>query len=387
MLIAYFDCFSGISGDMTLGAFIDLGVDADWLQNTLRDSLQINFELKVANIHRMGISATLVDVVARDAKERHYEDICRLIENTNLNDRVKTTSLKIFDNLAEAEAKIHGRPKDKIHFHEVGAVDAMVDIVGASLCADYFNFGKILSSKLPMGRGFVKCAHGTLPGPAPATLEILKQVPVYGTDLDFEFVTPTGAAIIKTLAESFGVIPDMEISEISYGAGSKELESVPNLLRIIVGQAPEHSDTVVIIETNIDDMNPEIYGYVMEKLLAEGALDVCLIPVLMKKNRPGTILQVMCNQNIQDQLIETILSETTTLGVRHYPVQRRILERRIVEFMTPFGKAPAKTIRMRDGSERITPEFEWCRNIAQRENIPILKVYDMISKLTEKAID
>lgn len=387
MLIAYFDCFSGISGDMTLGAFMDMGVDADWLQNTIRDSLHVDFDLKVSRVHRMGICATQVDVVAKDSHERHYDDICRLIENTRLSDRVKTTSLKIFDALAEAEAKIHGQPKAKIHFHELGAVDAIVDIVGASLCVDHFNFGKIISSKIPLGRGFVQCEHGTLPGPAPATLEILKQVPVYGTDLDFEFVTPTGAAIIKTLAESFGSIPDMEVSSISYGAGSKDLEAVPNLLRIIVGRAPERSDTVVMIETNIDDMNPEIYGYVMDKLLAEGALDVCLIPVCMKKNRPGTILQVMCGRELQDQLIATILSETTTIGVRHYPVQRRILERRIREIMTPFGKALVKQIQLGDGSVRITPEYDWCRDIAKRENMPIRKVYDMVFSLVEKCID
>jgi len=387
MLIAYFDCFSGISGDMTLGAFIDLGVDADWLQNKIRDSLHIEFDLKVAKVHRMGMAATQVNVISRDSQERHCADICRLIENANLPDRVKTTSLKMFDALAEAESRIHGLPKEKIHFHELSAVDAIVDIVGAAICADYFNFGKIISSKIPLGRGFVSCAHGTLPVPAPATLEILKQVPVYGVDLDFEFVTPTGAVIVKTLAESFGGIPDMAISKISYGAGGKNLETVPNLLRIIVGDSPGDSDTVVMIETNIDDMNPEIYGYVMEKLLAQGALDVCLIPVLMKKNRPGTILQVMCSRNLQDQAIATILSETTTLGVRHYPVQRQILARRVVEIMTPFGMAPAKIIGMIDGSKRITPEYEWCRNIAQKENMPIRKVYDIVSKLAEKSID
>jgi pyridinium-3,5-bisthiocarboxylic acid mononucleotide nickel chelatase len=387
MLIAYFDCFSGISGDMTLGAFIDLGVEADWLQQTIQDSLQVKFDLNVARVHRMGISATQVEVVVKDSHERHYEDICRLIENSKLSDRVKTTSLKIFDALAEAEARIHGMPKAKIHFHELGAVDAIADIVGASLCVDHFNFEKIISSKLPLGRGFVKCAHGTLPGPAPATLEILKQVPVYGADVDFEFITPTGAAIIKTFAESFGSIPDMEVSKISYGAGSKELETVPNLLRVIVGKSPGKSHTVIMIETNIDDMNPEIYGYVMEKLLAEGALDVCLIPVWMKKNRPGTILQVMCNRKLQDRLIAVILSETTTLGVRHYPVHRQILERRIDEIMTPFGKAPVKLIHMMDGSVRIAPEYDWCRKIAKRENVPIRKVYDIISRLAEKSND
>jgi hypothetical protein len=387
MLTAYFDCFSGISGDMTLGAFIDMGVDANWLQTSIRDSLHIEFELKAAKIHRMGIAATLVDVIAQDTHERRYDDIRRLIETSKLADRVKAMALEMFDVLAEAEAKIHGQPKDRVHFHELGGVDAMVDIVGASLCADHFNFGKIVSSKLPMGRGFVTCAHGTLPVPAPATLEILKRVPVYGADADFEFVTPTGAAIIKTLADNFGGIPDMEISKISYGAGGKELKSAPNLLRIIVGEAPGDSDTVVMIETNIDNMNPEIYGYVMEKLMAEGALDVCLIPVLMKKNRPGTILQAMCNLNIQDRLIAVLLSETTTLGVRHYPVQRRILKRQIAEIMTPFGRAPVKKIQLGDGSVRIAPEYDWCRDIAKKENMPLRKVYDMVAKLAEKTID
>jgi hypothetical protein len=387
MLIAYFDCFSGISGNMTLGAFIDMGADADWLQNTIRETLHVDFKFHVTTVHRMGIAAKHVEVVSGDTHERYYDDICRLIEIANLTDSVKTISLKIFDTLAEAEAKIHGHPKGRVHFHELGAVDAIVDIVGSSLCADHFKFEKIISSRLPMGRGFVKCAHGMLPGPAPATLEILKDVPVYGADEDFEFVTPTGAAIIKTLSGSFGAIPDMEISKISYGAGSKDLDSLPNLLRIMVGDAPANSDTVIIIETNIDDMNPEIYGYIIEKLLNDGALDVCLITVLMKKNRPGTILQVMCNRNIQDHLIAIILTETTTLGVRYYPVQRRVLNRQVIEIITPFGKAPAKIIRMIDGSSRITPEYDWCRDIAKSQKLPIRKVYDIVAQLAEKTID
>ncbi len=372
---------------MTLAAFMDMGVDPQWLQSTIRESLHIDFELKVFHVRRMGVSATGVQVISKDSHERNYRDICHLIETSPLSDQVKAKSLRMFEVLADAEAKIHQCSKDNIHFHEVGAVDAIVDMVGAALCSDALGFEKIICSKLPLGRGMIQCAHGTLPSPAPATLEILKNVPVYGVDVDFEFVTPTGAAIIKTLAKAFGIIPEMDISKISYGAGSKELASRPNLLRIITGNASKDSGQVVMIETNIDNMNPEFYGYIIEKLLAQGALDVCMIPVMMKKNRPGTILQVMCGSALRDHLAAIILSETTTLGVRFYGVERRTLDRRIVEITTPFGPAPAKKIQGIDGNVRIAPEYEWCQHIAHRENIPLHKVYEMVAKLAEQSMD
>lgn len=372
---------------MTLGAFIDMGASAEWILHTLRKSLKIDFELVVKTVSRMRIAAKQVEVVSKDSQQRNYSDICRLIEDGNLKDNISKMSLKIFDALAEAESKIHGCSKETVHFHELGGVDAIVDIVGAALCVDHFNLGRVVSSKIPLGRGFVDCAHGTLPVPAPATLEILNNVPVSGMNIEFESVTPTGAAIIKTLAESFENFPDMRIAKIGYGAGSREIKSIPNVLRIITGEISEFSDAVVMVETSIDDMNPEIYGFLMERLFEEGALDVCLIPIFMKKNRPGTLLQVLCHRHLREKIISKILSETTTLGVRYYDVNRRVLERQSLQVQTPFGSLAAKRVFLPDGSSRIVAEYESCRDIAKKENIPIRHIYDLITKLSENSND
>ncbi|MDO9262425.1 MAG: nickel pincer cofactor biosynthesis protein LarC, partial [Desulfosalsimonadaceae bacterium] len=324
-MITHFDCFSGISGNMTLGALLDLGVPGEWLEATLKASLLSDFDLTVTATSRMGIAAKHVEVTPKSRIERDYAAICVMIEKSSLSPRTKTLSLAIFERLAAAESKIHGCPKDHVHFHELGGVDAIVDIVGTCLCVEYLGLENITASKIPLGNGFVDCAHGRLPVPAPATLEILKDVPVYGTNIPFELVTPTGAAIVATLAEGFGPMPDMVVSNIGYGSGTRHLETVPNLLRVVMGAGLQVSDTVFMIETSIDDMNPEIYGFLMERLFAEGALDVSLIPAFMKKNRPGTLLQVLSHQHARETLIRIILTETTTIGVRYYPVERRLL--------------------------------------------------------------
>ncbi|PIP38231.1 MAG: TIGR00299 family protein [Desulfobacterales bacterium CG23_combo_of_CG06-09_8_20_14_all_51_8] len=381
-MIAYFDCFAGISGDMTLGAFVDAGVPAAWLADTIKAHLITDFDLTVTPVSKMGISATKVDVIVNTHAERDYDAIRKLIERSFLIAPVKDLSLAVFEKLAAAESKIHGCPKHQVHFHEVGGVDAIVDIVGAALCVDYLKLETITASKIPLGSGFVRCAHGTLPVPAPATVEILKDIPVYGTEISSELVTPTGAAIISTLASTFGPMPDMRISQIGWGAGFRDLNHIPNLLRIFLGTPANLSDTVTVIETTIDDMNPEVFGYLMERLFEDGALDVCLIPVFMKKNRPGTLVQVLCSHYVKETLISRILTETTTLGVRCFEAQRRILKREPVRLETEFGEVSAKKIHGPDGRIRIVPEYEVCRRIARERNIPILTVYQKIGEKT-----
>jgi hypothetical protein len=391
-MLAYFDCFSGISGDMTLGALIDLGVPLKYLENRLNSILLKNFDVTVTPVHRNGISAMSVVVGMHDDRTaRNFADIRSLIENSPLSERIKSTSLQIFKRLAKSESHIHSCSVEKVHFHEVGGVDAIVDIVGTAICLDYLGIKSIIASHIPLGKGFVTCSHGKIPVPAPATLDILKGVPIYGTEIPHELVTPTGAAIIVTLAEGFGTLPDMTISGIGYGAGQRELEAGPNLLRIITGAQSEtatrspgeiQEDRISILETCIDDMNPELFGYLMDRLFADGALDVYWIPVYMKKNRPGTMLQVLCNIDDKDSLIRRILSETTTLGVRHSESRRWLLWRDRYEVKTTYGDIPVKRVKDPHGNIRIVPEYEVCKKIAREQNIPLRIIYDTITRET-----
>lgn len=389
-MIAYFDCFSGISGDMTLGAFIDLGVPVKWLTETLRSIPLTGFDIAVSSVSRHGITAKSVHVYSEDdAESRDYTKIRSLIEKSALSVMVKKKSLKIFERLANAESKIHGCPAEKVHFHELGGIDAIADIVGAALCIEHLGIKRITASSLPLGTGFVSCGHGTLPVPSPATLEILKGIPVFGSGIACELVTPTGAAIIATLAESYGPMPDMAIEKTGYGAGKQEIESKPNLLRIIAGTPKNHQtdcqkETVVMIETCIDDMNPEIFGFVMDRLFEDGALDVYWIPVFMKKNRPGTIMQVLCRKSQKEAIINRILSETTSSGLRYYDVERALLAREEIIVKTGYGMIKAKRITDLTGGMRIVPEYEVCKKIALEKNIPIRIVYDIIIKETSQ---
>ena len=381
-MLAYFDCFSGISGDMTLGAFIDLGVPVKWLKDALCKIPLAGFDLSVTSIFRNGIKAKSVRVdVANDVKSMNYAEIVTLITSSSLSQNTKAISLEIFERLANAEAGIHGCPLEKVHFHEVGGIDAIVDIAGTALCVEYLGVKKITASRIPLGTGFVSCRHGILPVPAPATLAILKNIPVYGSGIPYELVTPTGAAIIAVLAESFGGMPDMIIQKTGYGAGKHEIESRPNLLRIITGTLPGNkNERVVVVETCIDDMNPEVFGFMMDRLFEDGALDVYWIPVFMKKNRPGTMVQVLCRENRKTAVIERILSESTSIGVRYYNVQRAVLARKQINVKTTYGTIQAKKIQQLDGSLRIVPEYEVCKKIALEKNIPIRIVYDTIAK-------
>jgi hypothetical protein len=385
-MLAYFDCFSGISGDMTLGAFIDLGVPADWLRERLASIPLPGFDLSAETVYRHGIGGKRVVIRAEETSHhRHHADIVSMIERSRFSDAVKRTSLEIFDRIAEAEAGIHGCPKEKVHFHEVGAIDAIADIVGTALCVEYLGIKEVRASRIPLGGGFVTAGHGTLPLPAPATLAILKNVPVYGVEITKELVTPTGAAIVVTLAESFGRMPEMKVEKIGYGAGARDLEAGPNLLRICLGSATNTKsgilkDAPVLVETCIDDMNPEIFGFLMERLFEDGALDVYWIPIFMKKNRPGIQVQVLCTEDRRKAVIERIFSETTTLGVRHYPVERSMLRREEATIQTRYGEIRVKRVFGPGEKVRIVPEFEVCRQIARTHGDPIREVYDTILK-------
>jgi uncharacterized protein (TIGR00299 family) protein len=393
-MLAYFDCFSGISGDMTLGALIDLGVPVQWLKDQLSRMPLADFDVAVSPVQRHGIQSASVRVVISDNKSsRNYSDIRSLIENCPLSDAVKSTSLKIFKKLGEAEAHIHDCLLDQVHFHEVGGVDAIVDVVGTALGLEYLGIKKIMASHIPLGSGFVNCSHGKLPVPAPATLIILEGVPVYGTDIPHELVTPTGAAIITSLAQRFEPMPEMVITGIGYGAGQRDMADRPNLLRIILSAEPEaaaglngesQEDQISIVETCIDDMNPELFGYLMDRLFEDGALDVYWIPVYMKKNRPGTMLQVLCKDDTRERLIDRVLSETTTTGVRYYQSKRRLLWREQFEVKTTFGVISLKRIKDPQGNFRLAPEYEMCRKIAIEKKIPLRVVYDAITSETAK---
>ena len=391
----YFDCFSGISGDMTLGAFVSLGVPLCWLCDELGKLAPAGIRLTSESVIRSGITAQSVAVHSDETGvTRHFADIKALIDKSHFSSRVKNLSLEIFKRLANAEAKIHDRPRDHVHFHEVGGIDAIADIVGTALCVEYLGIDKIVSSPIPLGRGFVSCCHGILPLPAPATLALLKGVPVVGSDVEQELVTPTGAAIITTLAESFGDMPPMIIDAVGYGAGKREHESIPNLLRIVSGRNAAsgvglseniHTETISVVETCIDDMNPEYLGYLMDRLYADGALEVYLIPYFTKKNRAGTMLQVLCREPETRVMIGRILSESTSLGVRHHRIQREVLAREIMAFESSFGEVTVKRVTDPSGDIRIVPEYDVCSRIAGKHDIPLRTVYDNIAAEVRRA--
>ncbi|NNG00426.1 MAG: nickel pincer cofactor biosynthesis protein LarC [Desulfobacteraceae bacterium] len=384
-MLAYLDCFSGISGNMILGAFIDLGIDPGWLKKALSPLGLKSFTLKTDRVSRNGIGAIHVEVDAKaDTKSRNYSDIQRIIDASNLSGFVKKKSLDTFDRLAAAESKIHQCAKEKVHFHEVGGIDAIVDIVGTALCFENLGISGVAASTIPLGTGLTTCRHGVIPIPAPATLELLASVPTYGTDVPHELVTPTGAAILRTWVQSFGPMPVMKIRNTGYGAGTREHPDRPNLLRMLTGDAAEktaveNSETVVEMVTAIDDMNPEIFGYLMEQLFGDGALDVLWSPVFMKKNRPGTMIHVVCREADTRKLVHRILTETSTLGVRFQTMQRVALPRKTVDVNTSYGRVKGKQITRMDGSVRILPEYEECRRIALETGKPLAAIYEELS--------
>lgn len=375
MKILYFDCFSGISGDMTLGALLDLGFPREKLLEELAKLGLENYTLEIFQGSRKGISAAGLEVKAgpREEHHRHFSGIRKIIEDSSLDLGVKKMSLAVFQRLAEAEAKVHNQPVAEVHFHEVGAVDSIVDIVGTAIGVDFFKPDRILASELPMGRGFIQCQHGRLPLPAPATLEILKGYPIKSVEVEGELVTPTGAAIVAALSAGISSWPAMKVEKIGYGMGKKDFPDHPNLLRLVLGEGTGagEGDRVTVLESNIDDMNPQFYDYLMEKLFEQGALDVSLTSLLMKKNRPGTLLRVIVEEHRADGLAELILKESTTLGVRSYVVSRKKLFREVNEVQTKYGKIRVKVA----GDLRFQPEYEDCKRIARQTGVPIQEVY------------
>jgi len=440
MRIAYLECFSGVSGDMFLGALVDAGVAPRVLEDTVA-ALNLGARLEISRVVRSGISATKVDVwvdgekdlpreeywaqkdVARapspaqshhehshdHGHDHHHEhepsspssisragapaphehshehgrgltEIREIIGKAVISDAAKKTAVSIFEALGAAEAKIHATPIEQIHFHEVGAVDAMVDIVCAAVGAESLGVDEIICSPLNVGGGMVKCAHGTFPVPAPATVELLKDAPVYSSGVQAELVTPTGAAIVKILAKRFAAFPEMKIEKSGYGAGSREFPGHPNVVRLTIGEAAStlaaktSSDTVTVLEANLDDLNPQVFGYVMDRLLEEGALDVFGMPVQMKKNRPGTLLTVLCKPEDAGKLTQLIFTETTTLGVRRRDEVRQTLARRWENVRTQWGEVRIKIASMNGSVTNYAPEYEDCRRIASEHHVPLKTV-------------
>jgi pyridinium-3,5-bisthiocarboxylic acid mononucleotide nickel chelatase len=380
MKLAYFDCFSGISGDMTLAALVDAGCDAEHLRGELRGLQVPGWELSVEKVWKSGMAATYVHVRTADQeKHRSLTDIFKILSDSKLVPDVRDRAAAIFQKLGEAEARVHDMPLDKIHFHEVGAIDAIVDIVGACIGFAALGIDKFACSPLNVGGGTVKMAHGVLPVPAPATANLLQGKPTYSNGVRRELVTPTGAAIVATLCNSFGPQPSMTVSAIGYGAGRADLEGQPNVLRIMVGEAaervvPGYDEEIAVIEANLDDMNPQIYGYFLEKALATRALDVYTTPVQMKKNRPGTLLTVLCKPQDTSGLMELIFAETTTIGARTYRAQRRALPRESVNVTTSYGDVRIKLSRVNGRVLHVAPEYDDCRKLAVEKNVPLQQV-------------
>ncbi|HEV7475008.1 MAG TPA: nickel pincer cofactor biosynthesis protein LarC [Pyrinomonadaceae bacterium] len=391
MKTLYFDCFAGASGDMILGACVAAGVEPQALKQHLSllgvQGYNIEFEI----VDRSGISATYARVqAAPEHAHRHLSDILKIIYESQLSDGVKNRAAKIFSRLAEAEARVHNQPVEKVHFHEVGGLDAIVDVVGAAICFELLAIERFVSSALHVGSGFVEMDHGKFPVPPPAVAELLKGVPFYSTDTVGELVTPTGAAIITTVCTAYGPIPTLRLGQTGYGAGSRNYEKFPNALRVLVGedyssdaaiesdrQRIEHElrqdlwQRLWMIETNLDDISPQILGHVMERAFELGALDCYFTSVQMKKNRPGVLLSILCEARERAALNELLFSETTTLGVRAYEVERRALQRRIVNVETQYGPIDVKVAQLNGHIVKEMPEYEQCRQAARKAQVPL----------------
>jgi len=379
MKIAYFDSFAGASGDMILAALIDAGLDAQELREAL-DGLHLpDYELRVNRVHKGVIEATDVQVVVNDQRtERRMPEIEALITRSELPLEIKETSMEILRRLVSVEAKVHGSEPQNVHLHELGGTDAIVDVVGAVLGLHLLGVEGVYASRLRLGHGFVSCAHGLLPIPAPATLELLKGVPVIQADVEEELVTPTGAAILTGLVKEFGPLPAMIVDSIGYGAGKRELP-FPNLLRVLVGtRTPRDAasrEMIILLETNLDDMNPEFYDHIVEALFAAGALDVYLQLIQAKKNRPGVVLSVLCHPQAVQDLSSIIFSETTTLGIRQQTMERLCLSRETVKVETPLGQVRIKVAKLGDKMINLSPEYEDCRRLALENKKPLKEVY------------
>lgn len=382
MRIAYLDCFSGISGDMMIGALIDAGFPIDELKRGLQGLPLEGYTVEATREERNHLFGTRfkVHVSRTPHPHRRFSDIKDLLHAGDLSPDVRDKSIAIFETIAVEEGKIHGCPAEEVHFHEVGAVDSIVDIVGSVLGMKYLEIGTACASSLPLGSGFVETAHGRIPLPAPATAALLKGIPVHDSGLNEELVTPTGAALVKSLARSFGGLPAMVIEKVGYGVGSRNLTDRPNLLRVLVGreQGASNEETVLVLESNLDDTNPEWLGFLMERLFEAGALDVVFSPGYMKKNRPAVLVHVVAKPHQKDQLMGLLFSESTTLGIRFHYTQRRILERSSTEVDSPWGRMKVKKVFRPDGSFQLLPEFEECRRIAKERDLPLKDIYGWV---------
>jgi len=379
MKVAYLDCFSGISGDMFLGALLDAGLPFDVMEKTLGTLSLAGYVLEGKREERNGLFGTQFVVRLESGKQGHRSlvDVKNIIQGGSLSRDVKDKSIEIFESLALEEGKIHNRSPEEVQFHEVGAVDSIIDIVGTVFGIEFLGITSLSASSLPLGSGFVETQHGRIPIPAPATIALLQGIPVYDSGLKYELVTPTGAALVKGLSCSFGSMPPMTVERVGYGVGNRDLADRPNLLRIIIGdeQSGNNVESVVILEANLDDTNPEWLGFVMDRLFEAGALDVVFCPIQMKKNRPGIQIQVMGKPQQMDGLMDILFRESTTLGIRFRYSQRKILKRSQVEIDSPWGTMTVKEVTRPDGSTFFQPEYESCRKIAEDNSVPIKEIY------------
>ena len=380
MKTLYFDCFAGASGDMILGALVAAGVEPQALVEQLQSLNVAGWKIDFETVDRSGISSTYAHVqTAHEHAHRHLGDILEIIYGSGLSERVKDRAARIFSRLAEAESQVHNQPIEEVHFHEVGAVDAIIDVCGAAVGFDLLGIEQFISSPLRLGFGMAQMAHGRFPIPPPAVAELLKGKPIYAGDVEGEFVTPTGAAIITTVCERFENIPSMKIEASGYGAGTRNPKGFPNALRVFVGDpdAPSDADeTLLMIETNIDDMSPQVFGHLMDRAFELGALDCYLTNTQMKKNRPGILVSILCRPNDREKFLHLLFAETTTIGARSYEVHRRALARETIRVETQFGLIDVKVALGNNGSVNVMPEFEQCRAAALTANVPLVKVQD-----------
>jgi len=379
MKIAYFDCFSGASGDMILGALVSAGLPIETLRAELEKLPLSGFAVNSEIVMKKGISGTHVIVEAEDSStHRHLPKIIEIINSSSLSQTVKQTAIDIFENLARAEAKIHNTTVEKIHFHEVGAIDAIIDIVGAAIGLHELGIEKVLVSKIHVGRGFVECQHGRMPLPAPATLELLQGIPVYSEGIESELITPTGAAILKTVSSSFGPPPEMILESSGFGAGTRDLP-IPNLLRLWIGQSSNDStgkDEIILIETNVDNMNPELLAHATESLWGEGVLDIYLTPILMKKNRPATKLSLLIQPDSLNAVTSRLFAEVSTMGIRYQRMSRTILDREVISVKTEYGQIDVKVGRYSGEIRTVNPEYESCKRVAEKTGRPVREIFE-----------
>jgi uncharacterized protein (TIGR00299 family) protein len=385
MRTLYFDCFAGASGNMILGALLSLGIEQEALERELSKLNLLGVSLDSMIVDRSGVSAMHVEVVAPDQQaHRHLSDIVRIINGSSLEDNVKTMSTGIFTRLAEAEAKVHGVPLEKVHFHEIGAIDAIIDIVGACIGFQMLDIDRFVCSEINVGSGFVEMEHGKFPIPPPAVVELLRNVPVYANEIKGELITPTGAAIISTVCDNYGPLPKLRLEATAYGAGTRTYDRFPNVLRILIGESvaeekeDQSTDNLVLIETNLDDISAQVLGYVMERVFELGALDCWFTPIQMKKNRPATMVSVLCSREKRSTISKLLYKETTTLGLRVRSVERECLTREIINVNTRFGIVDIKIAKYGGRITNAMPEYEQVRSLALEHGVPFKVVHDEV---------